>query len=415
MIIIRRVVGNSMKPALFEGDIIFARTRKKPQVGDIVVAKHKNREIIKRVERLGAKKCYLIGDNKHASTDSRQFGSIPLKDIKAVAVFALGMSVFGKKRKTIAVTTLILFCTFVVAAAAIGGYKTFAKSTDQKNYSNVVAATTVPTPTPVKLLYPLADVKKDILYCNDQKLDIYYPRKAVLAKAPAVIYMHGGGWENNDKASEASMLDMLEPLRDEGYAIVSIDYRKLPQFSYPAPVQDALCSVRYINAEQKNLGLEPQKIALFGFSAGGHLAAMVGTMDSKNALTEGQVYADQPSRVKAVVTLAGLLDFDEGLRNNNVLRIRYFLKNANWHSAAPIAYVTPDDPPFLLIHGLQDQYVSPEQDILFAKKLTENGVASEVLHINNAEHGLGEVGGPISMPREQVAQKIRDFIKQKLQ
>lgn len=414
MIILRRVVGSSMKPALFEGDIVVARTRKKPQVGDIVVAKHENREIIKRVEKVTGKKYFLVGDNKHASTDSRKYGAVPKADIKAVAVFAFGTSSLTKRRKLMIATFLTLFCLAVIGFGAFGGYKTMAKASIQSQKS-VVIAPKPPEPTPLVPSYPISEVRKDILYCNDQKLDIYYPRKATSVTAPVVIYMHGGGWENNDKASEVAMLDVLEPLRDEGYAIVSIDYRKLPEFSYPAPVQDALCSVRYLRTEQKTLGIDPNKIALFGFSAGGHLAAMVGTLDSNNKFSEGQAFQDQSSRVNAVVTQAGLLDFENGLRDNNVLRIRYFLKGANWHDSAPISYVSSDDPPFLLVHGMQDQYVSPEQDTLFAKKLTENGVSNEVLHIENAEHGLGEVGGKMNMTRDQVSEKIRLFIKQKLQ
>lgn len=77
-----------MEPALFEGDVVVGRNHKKPKVGDIVVARHNGREIIKRVTKLTAEACYLQGDNKHASTDSRQFGAVPLTNIKAVVVWS---------------------------------------------------------------------------------------------------------------------------------------------------------------------------------------------------------------------------------------------------------------------------------------------------------------------------------------
>lgn len=419
MIIVRRVVGSSMAPALFAGDLVFARTRKNPQVGDIVIAKHKNREIIKRVDRLTKNKCYLTGDNKRRSTDSRHYGTVPRTNIKAVAVFALGTSRFARrkgKKNPFAIAGLTVFCFTVFGLVALGGYIKISPARIQTSQP-AVSVEQIPPPQakPVTQLYPVGEGRKDIPYCNDQALDIYYPRKGSATTAPVVIYLHGGGWENNNKASEVGMLDMLEPLRDEGFAVVSIDYRKLPEFSFPAPVQDALCSVRFLRASQTELGINPNKIALFGFSAGGHLAGMVGVLDSVNYFSQGQAYPEQSSRVNAVVTLAGLLDFENALRNNNILRIRYFLKGANWHSAAPASYVSSDDPPFLLIHGKQDQYVSPEQDIVFAQKLTDAGIVHEVVHVDNAEHGLGEVGGPMSISRDQIAEKIRTFIKQKLQ
>lgn len=88
MVIVRRVVGKSMLPTLLDGDIVFGRTRKKAKAGDIVIAVHKNREIIKRVSKITGEQCFIEGDNKQASTDSRHFGPIAVTDVKAVVIWA---------------------------------------------------------------------------------------------------------------------------------------------------------------------------------------------------------------------------------------------------------------------------------------------------------------------------------------
>lgn len=259
--------------------------------------------------------------------------------------------------------------------------------------------------------YPINEVKKDIPYCNGQNLDIYYPRKAVYEKAPVALYFHGGGWKINDKASEPDQLHLIDGLRDEGFAVVSIDYRKLPDNYFPAPVSDALCSVRYLRATNEATGLDAERIVVYGFSAGGHLAAMVGTIDSQNEFNDGP-YKEQSSRVKAVVTLAGIFDFEAALREGYNAKIEYFLNGQAKSTAQPVSYVSADDPPFLLVHGMQDQYIDPEQDTIFSEKLSAVGVSAKIIDVQNAEHGLGSVGGEATPSREAVGQIIRDFIKQ---
>lgn len=406
---LRRVVGDSMKPALFAGDIVVIKKSNNIQKGDIVMASHNGREIIKRVQKITKKRVTLVGDNKKASTDSRTFGSLPRKDITGVAVFALGTSRFAapalsrRKRAVIAAGSVLAITIF--SLFAFHGF-------DTKRIAQLANTGPVATPAVAKKIepnYTVDSVKKDVPYCNGQALDVYYPRKAVYENAPVVMYMHGGGWQINDKASEPNQLAVLDPMRDKGFAVVSIDYRKLPDNFFPAPVSDALCSVRFLHAEQKSLGIDAEKIGIYGFSAGGHLAAMVGLLDSQNAFNEGP-YKEQSSRVKAVATLAGIFSFEQATRYNNDLKIRYFMNGAEKVLGQPVSYVTKDDPPFFMVHGLQDQYVAPEQDDVLAGLLNNVGVKNEIMHVQNAEHGLGQVGGE-PVPSVASAHKaIRDFL-----
>lgn len=412
---LRRVVGNSMKPSLFEGDIVVARKKKNVQVGDIVIARRGKKEIIKRVKRITKNKYYLVGDNKKASTDSRDFGSVARKDILAVAVFVVGTSRFMRNKKKSAPKKLIFSAGMIVLSVIViaGLYGNFAKS---ENFSNLLGNSennAQPVANKIDPKYTVGEVKKDVPYCNDQSLDIYYPEKAVYEKAPVVMYFHGGGWRINNKSSETDQLALINDLRNEGYAIVSIDYRKLPESFFPAPVSDALCSVRYLRATTGTNGLDAEKIALYGFSAGGHLAGMVGTLDSNNQFNEGP-YKEQSSRVKAVVTLAGIFSFESQLRPGYDAKIQYFLNGQQNAVAQPISYVSSDDPPFLLVHGLKDQYIAPEQDDIFAARLTEAGVQNKIVHVQNAEHGLGSVDGEAAPSRIEVGKIIRDYIKEQL-
>lgn len=408
MIVVRRVVGSSMKPALFEGDIVIGVRYKRPKVGDIVIAKQRGREVIKRVDVIKKKKVYLVGDNKRHSSDSRHYGPVTQKSVLAVALFAVSTSFF--KRRWLKSLALL-----VVLAIPLVGFVSWAVASKTEPSKPVQQAINNPIKTEITPKYPIAAVVPDLPYCNDQQLDIYYPTKVVFERAPVVVFLHGGGWEVNDRKSEVTVMnDFVGSLREKGFALVSIDYRKLPEYSYPSPVQDALCSVRYLRAEQQKLGIDPERIGMFGFSSGGHLAAMTGVLDSNNELAQGQLYSEQSSRVKAVVVLAGLLDFSDGLRNNNILRLRYFLKQADWQSASPATYVSKDDPSFLLVHGMKDQFIDPAQDELFARRLRENQVPVDVVHVENANHFLNPDGGEMNISREEIAKKISDFLQKTL-
>jgi acetyl esterase/lipase len=409
---IRRVVGKSMLPGLAPGDILLVSKKYKPTVGDIVVAKVGGREVVKRVVKVSKKKYFLQGDNLAASTDSRTYGEVPASNIVGVAVWALGLSRLKKSsKKSISRKKTLYFSTASLGLLLIIGFAMFQlkhvySQSSQKN--NI--ATNVPKVQPK---YAVNKTQTDVPYCNGQALDIYYPRKAVYETAPVVMYFHGGGWQINNKSSEPGQLAMIDGLRDAGFAIVSIDYRKLPENFFPAPVSDALCSVRYLRATKATTGLDTDKIAIYGFSAGGHLAAMVGALDSKNSFNEGP-YKEQSSRVQAVVTLASVFSFESALRSANELKINYFLNGKDRLTAQPISYITKDDPAFLMVHGLQDQYVDPAQDTLFSEKLTAAGVNNRIVQVQNAEHGLGSINGQAQPSKDEIKKIMHDFIKQQL-
>lgn len=99
MLVVRRVVGASMEPNLRANDVVFAHKTKHIKPGDVVIAIYKNREIIKRIAKISGGLCHVYGDNKHASTDSRSFGPIPINNVQAVVFFVAKLSFMNRKNK----------------------------------------------------------------------------------------------------------------------------------------------------------------------------------------------------------------------------------------------------------------------------------------------------------------------------
>jgi acetyl esterase/lipase len=229
----------------------------------------------------------------------------------------------------------------------------------------------------------------DIAYATiseAQKMDIYLPDEGD-GPFPVILSIHGGAFLAGDKG-DGQVTPMLEGLK-RGYAVVSINYRLSGEAIWPAQINDCKAAIRWIRANADKYKLNPDKIAAWGGSAGGHLSAMVGTSGDVKALEDfSQGNPDQSSRVQAVVDWFGPTDFlkmDEHLTASGV-------KNPQKHStpdspeskligknledapelvkeANPETYVTVDDPPFFIQHGLEDNLVPYQGSVLFARKL----------------------------------------------
>ena len=231
----------------------------------------------------------------------------------------------------------------------------------------------------------------DIPYATQseaQKLDIYLPGKGD-GPFPVILSIHGGAFKMGDKG-DSQVIPMLEGLK-LGYAVVSVNYRLSGEAIWPAQIYDVKAAVRWIRANSKKYKLKTDRIAVWGGSAGGHLSAMAGTSgDVKDLedLTQGN--ADQSSRVEAVVDWFGPTDFlkmDEQLKESKVANpqthsipdspeselIGKNLEDAPElvKAANPETYITKDDPPFFIQHGLIDHLVPYQQSVNFAKKLEQ--------------------------------------------
>jgi len=142
-------------------------------------------------------------------------------------------------------------------------------------------------------------------------LTIARPKKKPSGLMPAVVYVHGGGWRANDKDG-SHFTDKILMLAENGFFAVSINYRLSGEAGFPSAIEDTKCAVRFVRAHAKEYQIDPTHIGAWGESAGGHLVALIGTSDAKAGLEGGGGWADQSSRVQAVVDYYGPADFLTG-------------------------------------------------------------------------------------------------------
>lgn len=240
----------------------------------------------------------------------------------------------------------------------------------------------------------LTDLKFASVDGKDLLLDLYLPEEA--KDSPLVIWIHGGGWRGGSKDGCS-----LKWLTEHGYSIASISYRLTQQAKFPAQIHDVKAAVRWLRANADKYGYDPERIAVAGSSAGGHLAAMLGVSSGVKEL-EGKVgeNLDQSSDVSAVVNFFGASDFilrsqTQPERANAVGSVVYDLIGGPANVmieeavlASPVYHVTSDDPPMIILHGVDDKTVLVDQ----AVRMFEGYLGSNLQVELHALEGLGHGG-----------------------
>ena len=251
------------------------------------------------------------------------------------------------------------------------------------------ASLPAPTETAIEVSGRAAQTLYDVTYCTmggvALKMDVYMPES--VSNAPAVILIHGGAWSWDSK--NASVLaDAALSLVEAGMVAVAVDYRLAPAYQFPAMIEDVKCAVRSIRAHAQKYGVDPNQVAAYGGSAGGHLAALLGVTDGSEGFDVGE-YLDQSSRVQAVVDLFGPTNIAVQYELHTVPEMVNVFLPKDFERASPIYYVTPDDPPFLILHGAFDAIVPLEQSQILHDLLTAQGVPSQLIVVENGGHGFG--------------------------
>lgn len=213
---------------------------------------------------------------------------------------------------------------------------------------------------------------------------------------PAVVLLHGGGWRRGNRSYMGSGMRYLAGL---GYAAVAVDYRlaNAPHDTFPAAVADARCAVRYLRANAVPLDIDPDRIAAMGFSAGGHLAAMLATASDVDGLDGDCPFTDISPRVQAAVAFYAPFDLRPGQQVGPGTRgvIANFLgRRADDDPitaalASPRAHVDSSDPPMLLVQGLRDATVHPDQSRRMYETLSRAGVPATLVEVPDGVHGFG--------------------------
>jgi acetyl esterase/lipase len=233
-----------------------------------------------------------------------------------------------------------------------------------------------PTPAGVKVTH---DVEYGTGGGQPLKLDLYQPEKTV-GPVPGLIFIHGGAWAGGAKSDYSYYGNVLAA---KGYVVASINYRLVKIAKYPAAVEDCKCAVRWMRSRAAELGVDPDRIAVAGGSAGGHLSMMVAYSADVPEFEGHGGHAGVSSRVQCVVNLYGPTDLTtDFVRNNDFANraVREFLGKTMdedlplYQQASPINYVDAMDPPTLILHGTVDDVVPIDQGDLLAAKLKDAGV-----------------------------------------
>ncbi|HMN62410.1 MAG TPA: alpha/beta hydrolase [Anaerolinea sp.] len=255
----------------------------------------------------------------------------------------------------------------------------------------------------------------DLVYCSPGgvplSMDLYFPEQGA-APWQVLVYVHGGSFTGGDKRQGSGMID-IPALTARGYVVAAINYRRMPDNPFPAEVLDARCAVRFLRANAEKYQLRTDKMGIWGGSAGGHLASMVGLTNHDPAFDAGE-YPDQPSRGDAVVEMFGPTDLTApmGWLQRWLLRRAFGTDNPAdplLARASPVLYVNTDAPPFLILHGEQDDAVPVVQAQLLQDKLTAAGVNSTLVIVKNANHNFKPTGGAIQPGREEISGMVADF------
>ena len=271
---------------------------------------------------------------------------------------------------------------------------------------------------PVKDVFPEGTVHYDnIPYANDtlkkHLLDVYLPSTGK-SSYPVVVWIHGGAWMSNDKYADMGyMKNTLKEFIEKGYAVASIDYRWSTMALFPAQIQDCNQALEFLYENADKYRLDKNRIALIGFSAGGHLANLVGLSNNNNVK---DFYADgkKPNfKVKVVLDFYGPSDFltlkgndSKDAHNPITLLLGGMVADneAKAKKASPVTYLDKNDPPFLIVQGEKDESVNPGQAISLSEKLKAVGVKNDLIIVPNAPH-YG-----VMFDAENIRQKIFEYL-----
>jgi len=255
----------------------------------------------------------------------------------------------------------------------------------------------------------------DVIYCTNAgiplKMDLYYPENTNVPY-PVLLYFHGGSFTSGDKRKGSGIID-IPALTGRGYAVAAANYRLMPEHPFPAEIIDAKCAVRFLRLHADEYNLRVDKIGIWGGSAGGHLAAMVGLTNGDPIFEAGE-HLEQSSQVSAVVEMFGPTDLTAPFNWLQDQLLRRAFSTSDPHSAllrqaSPVNYVTGNAPAFLILHGEQDHAVPVEQAQALYQRLVDAGAEAALVVVENADHNFKPTGGPINPTRAEISDLVGEF------
>jgi acetyl esterase/lipase len=236
-------------------------------------------------------------------------------------------------------------------------------------------------------------VMRDVPYIENgherNRLDLYLPEKAE-GPLPLVVWIHGGAWMGGSKDGCPAAQFVAK-----GYAVASINYRLSQHAVFPAQIEDCKAAIRWLRANAAKYQIDPNRIGVWGASAGGHLVAMLGVTGSVKELEGTGGNLDQSSHVQCVVdwfgpsnllTMAGSHN-NPGSPESRLIGGPVQDNKEKARKASPVTYVGKNAAPFLIMHGDQDNVVPPGQSDELAAALKKAGVEVTLQVVQGNGHG----------------------------
>lgn len=252
----------------------------------------------------------------------------------------------------------------------------------------------------ISIAEPLKDgnfkTKSNIIYAEYPTgkllLDIVYPDKKPSKSLPAVLFIFGGGWRSGDRSQN---IPLAQKLAENGYVSITADYRLSTHALFPAAVIDLKNAIRWIKANAKKYNIDSNKIAVTGFSAGGQLAALIGTTNGDIQFEKEQIN-NKTSNVQAVIDVDGVLAFDHPESSEvstdpkKVSAAALWLganlnENPNlWHNASALNHANKNSVPMLFINSSLPRFHAGRDDLI--AKLKPFNIYTEVHEIADTPH-----------------------------
>jgi acetyl esterase/lipase len=221
-------------------------------------------------------------------------------------------------------------------------------------------------------------------------VDVHLPEPGK-ATGSAVVVLPGGGYGGISMDFEA--VHAAQFLTDNGVAAFVVRYRHAPRFRHPLPMEDARRAIRLVRSRAAEFKIDPNRIGLMGFSAGGHLASTVithldgGDPDAADPVAKTSARPDFSILVYPVITFTEDKFVHKGSRTNLTGD-----KQELWPELSSERHVSKDTPPVFLIHGGNDKGVPPENSMMFADACRKAGVSVELHVLSHGEHAFRDVG-----------------------
>jgi len=241
------------------------------------------------------------------------------------------------------------------------------------------------------------DVIPDVVYGHKDGMaltfDVFKPKRQ---NGAAVIFMVSGGWVSA-WIPPAQAVSRYEELLNKGFTVITLRHGSSPKYLIPDIVADVRRGIRFIRYNAKQWGIDPNRLGVYGGSAGGHLSLMIGTASDNGDPNGKEDFLKESDRVAAVVAYFPPVDLRQITRGLNppptgTVLDRFPALNFEKEKAAdysPLLFVTPDDPPTLLIHGDKDELVNISNSQIIFDAFKKNNVKTDFITIPGAGHGFG--------------------------